>query len=394
MSIIKTGLSSQNVSISKSRNLPSPSSKPLVGKVYGVVTTENTPSKELFEKAGGFSGIGTVFYRTYNTSKEIQETIDLTSPLAQAIPLNPQIQSIPLLGELIYLIDLPSPVSQFSKNKSTTAAQKYYTNINVWNNTQQNSLPTSDRSSLGLTFSENPTIKPLLPFEGDYIVQGRQGNALRFSTTTKLYNNLNEWSDVGNDQDPITILSNGFAYDPKEKYHVEKINKDASSLYLTSTQQIPLQTDKTGNLNPLTKPIDVSKYFNSQLILNSDRVVLNSKRDEVMIFAKSNIELNTKNIINLNADERIHFNSNTVFLGTVNNSLPTEPLVLGDKLNTILENLLDSLYSFGAALSSVVGSPEGAPAMDINMAAEGLLNDIDRINDNLEGILSQQNFTA
>jgi hypothetical protein len=28
------------------------------------------------------------------------------------------------------------------------------------------------------------------------------------------------------------------------------------------------------------------------------------------------------------------------------------------------------------------------------MAAEGLLNDIDRINDNLEGILSQQNFTA
>jgi hypothetical protein len=394
MSIIKTGLSSQNVSISKSRSLPSPSSKPLVGKVYGVVTTENTPSKELFEKAGGFSGIGTVFYRPYNTSKEIQETIDLTSPLAQAIPLNPQIQSIPLLGELIYLIDLPSPVSQAGKNKSSTAAQKYYTNINVWNNTQQNSLPTSDRSSLGLTFSENPNIKVLLPFEGDYIVQGRQGNALRFSTTTKLYNNLNEWSDIGNDDSPITILSNGFAYDPKEKYHVEKINKDASSLYLTSTQQLPLQTDKTGTLNPLTKPIDVTKYFYPQAIINSDRVVLNSKRDEVMIFAKTNIELNTKNIINLNADERVHLNSNTVFLGTVNNSLPTEPLVLGDKLNTLLENLLDSLYSFGTSLSTVVGSPEGAPAMDINSAAESLLNDIDRINDNLEGILSQQNFTA
>jgi hypothetical protein len=32
--------------------------------------------------------------------------------------------------------------------------------------------------------------------------------------------------------------------------------------------------------------------------------------------------------------------------------------------------------------------------MDINSAAESLLNDIDRINNNLEGILSQQNFTA
>jgi hypothetical protein len=113
-----------------------------------------------------------------------------------------------------------------------------------------------------------------------------------------------------------------------------------------------------------------------------------------MLFAKTNIELNTKNIINLNANERVHLNSNTVFLGTVNNQLPTEPLVLGDKLNTLLENLLDSLYSFGTSLSTVVGSPEGAPAMDINSAAESLLNDIDRVNNNLEGILSQQNFTA
>ena len=394
MSIIRTGLSSQNASISKSRSLPPSANKPQVGKVYGVVTTENTPTKELFEKVGGFAGVGTVFYRTYNTSKEISETIDALGPLAQAIPLNPQIQSIPLIGELIYLIDLPSPVAQAGKNKSSTPIQKYYTNINVWNNSQQNSLPSSDNSSLGLTFSENPNIRILLPFEGDYIVQGRQGAALRFSSTTKLYNNINEWSDVGNDQDPITILSNGFSYDPSGSYHVEKINKDLSSIYLTSAQQIPLQTDKTGTLNPLTNPIDVSKYFNSQLILNSDRVVLNSKRDEVMIFAKTNIELNTRNIINLNANERVHLNSNNVFLGTVNNNLPTEPLVLGDKLNTLLENLLDSLYSFGAALSSVVGSPEGAPAMDINMAAEGLLNDIDRMNDSLEGILSQQNFTA
>jgi hypothetical protein len=394
MSIIRTGLSSQNVSISRSKGLPAPTMKPQVGKVYGVVTTKDTPTKELFDKAGGFNGIGTVFYRTYNTSKEVSENVEASTSLSMALPLNPSIQSIPLIGELIHLLDLPSPVSQAGKNKSNTAGQKYYTNINVWNNVQQNSLPSSDKANLGVTFLENPSIKPLLPFEGDYIVQGRQGSALRFSSTTKLYSDLNEWSNVGNDQDPITILSNGFSYDPSGSYHVEKINKDLSSIYLTSAQQLPLETNKTGVLNPLTKPIDVSKYFNAQIIINSDRVVLNSKRDEVMIFAKSNIELNTKNIINLNADERVHLNSNTVFLGTVNNNLPTEPLVLGDKLNTLLENLLDSLYSFGNALSSVVGSPEGAPAIDINMAAEGLLNDIDRINDNLEGILSQQNFTA
>ena len=388
---IKENLSSVVSSIGKNNFVST--KKAQVGRVYGVVTTENTPTEAMFKKVGGFNGIGTVFYLDYEQAKTTEGNIGDTffNNCKTAKPLYSQFQYFPVLGELVYLEDFPSPLTQISN----TSTQKYYiSTINLWGNNQQNAQPASDKDNLGVTFVENPNIKSLLSFEGDHIIQGRQGNALRFSSTTKLYNNLNEWSNVGNDDSPITLITNGFSYDPKEKFHVEKINQDASSIYLTSTQQIPLQTDKTGVLNPLTKPIDPSKYFNAQVIINSDRVVLNSKRDEVMIFAKTNIELNTKNIINLNADERVHLSSNTIFLGTVNNQLPTEPLVLGDKLNTVLENLLDSLYSFGASLSTVVGSPEGAPAMDINAAAESLLNDIDRINNNLEGILSQQNFTA
>jgi hypothetical protein len=388
---IRENLSSVISSIGK--NNFTPDVKAQVGRVYGVVTVKNTPTPAMFEKAGGFNGIGTIFYLDYEQAKNINgENSDaFFNTCKTAKPLYPQSQYYPVLGELVYIEDLPSAASQIS----STSIQKYYISIiNIWGNNQQNSQPASDKDSLGITFIENPNIKPLLSFEGDHILQGRQGSALRFSSTTKLYNDLNEWSTIGNNDDPITILTNGFSYDPKETFHVEKINKDLSSIYLTSAQQIPLQTDRTGILNPLTKPVDVSKYFNSQLILNSNRVVLNSKRDEVMIFAKTNIELNTKNIINLNANERVHLNSNTVFLGTVNNQLPTEPLVLGDKLNTLLENLLDSLYFFAGSLSTVVGSPEGAPALDINSAAEGLLNDIDKINNDLKGILSQQNFTA
>lgn len=388
---VRENLSSVVSSIGK--NNFTPSSKAQVGRVYGVVTTENTPTKAMFEKAGGFNGIGTIFYLDYDKAKNIvgENNDTFFNTCKTAKPLYPQFQYYPVLGELVYLEELPSAASQIT----STSTQKYYiSTINLWGNNQQNSLPASDKANLGITFVENPNIKPLLSFEGDHIIQGRQGAGLRFSSTTKLFSNLNEWSSVGNEDNPITILTNGFNYNPGEIYHVEQINKDNSSIYLTTTQQLPLQTDKTGTLNPLTKPLDPSKYFNSQIIVNSDRITLNSKKDEVMIFAKTNIELNTKNIINLNADERIHLNSNTVFLGTINNSLPTEPLLLGNKTVDLLENLLDSLYNFGTVLSSVVGVPEGAPAIDINTAAEGLLNDIDRINDNLEGILSQQNFTA
>ena len=113
-----------------------------------------------------------------------------------------------------------------------------------------------------------------------------------------------------------------------------------------------------------------------------------------MIFAKTNVEISTKNIINLNAGDRVHLNSNRVFLGTVNDQLPTENIVLGGKLHDLLLNLMDAIHEFGTGLSSVVGSPEGAPAADIISAARGLCNSIDRLENNLEGILSQQNYTA
>jgi len=388
---VKENLSSVTNSIGKKTRIPP--KKAQIGKVYGIVTTENTPTPAMFKKAGGYNGVGTIFYLDYATSKNVGGDVsdEFFNTCKLAKPINPQFQYYPVIGELVYIEDLPSPVTQVSSNSFT----KYYVSvINLWGNNQQNSQPSPDSINLGLTFVENPNVKNLLSFEGDHIVQGRQGAALRFGSTTKLFNSLNEWSEVGNDDSPITILTNGLNYKSKEKFYVEKINEDLSSIYLTSTQKLPLQTNKTGVLNPLTNPLDASKYFNAQVIINSDRITLNSKKDEIMLFAKTNIELNTKNIINLNADERVHLNSRTIFLGTVNNALPTEPLILGNKMNDLLEALLDGLYNFGVTLSTVVGSPEGAPAIDINTAAEGLLNDIDRINGNLEGILSQRNFTA
>jgi hypothetical protein len=365
---------------------------PIAGRVYGVVTTENTPTKTMFEKVGGFNAIGTIFYLDYNESAGVISRIDdsFLNECKIAKPLSSQIANYPVLGELVNIINLPSPTTQLSPSSTS----QYYTLINLWNSVQQNAQPANNDANIGITFVENSNIRSLIPFEGDYIIQSRQGGSIRFSSTTKLYSGLNEWSGIGDEDSPITIITNGLKFDPKKNYYIEQINKDNSSLYLTSTQQIPLQPDKTGILNPLTDPIDPSEYFYSQAILNSDRVVLNSKKDEVMIFAKTNVEISTKNIINLNADDRVHLNGGQVFLGTVSGQLPTEPLVLGDKLHFLLLNLMDVLHEFGTNLSSVVGSPEGAPAADIISAARGLCTSVDKIEKDLEGILSQQNFTA
>jgi hypothetical protein len=389
---IRENLSSITSAIGK--NIAVPPNKAQVGKVYGVVTTENTPTKEMFEKVGGFNGIGTIFYLDYELAKNITgSAIEnyFLDACKVARPLYPQYQYYPLLGELVSLQDYPSPASQILN----TTSRKYYSGvINLWSNQQQNSQPTNDNASLGLTFVENPNIKALLSFEGDHILQGRQGAGLRFGSTTTLYKNLNEWSDIGKDDDPITILSNGFAYNSNENFHVEKINKDLSSLYLTSAQKIPLQTNKSGVLNNLTNPLNVSDYFNAQVIINSNRVVLNSKKDEVMIFAKTNVEINTKNIINLNADERVHLNSNAVFLGPYNTSSVPQPVLLGNETIKLFQHMQETLTRLALYLSSTVGTPEGSPIMELNVAGKELINDMKKMCDLLENITSKKVFTS
>lgn len=389
--IVRENLSSVVASIGKKSS--SPEKKAQIGRVYGVVTTENTPSREMFEKAGGYYGIGTIFYLDYEQSKQVSGNVsnEFLNTCKLARPLYPQFQYYPVLGELVYLEDMPSPASQAGAN----SPRKYYIGtINIWNNQQQNSQPVGPNDTLGVTFTENPQIRSLLSFEGDHIIQGRQGNGIRFSTTSTSLKGLSEWSSIGKNDDPITVITNGFSYDAKEQYHIEKINKDLSSIYLTSAQKIPLITDKKGVLNNITNPLNVPDYINAQIILNSDRIVINSKRNEVMLFAKTNIELNTKNIINLNADTRVHLNSKSIFLGQFDSSAPHQPVLLGYNTIKFFQQLQRTLTSLGQYLASATSTKEGAPLPNINAAGKELLEDMKSMVDLMDNITSKKVFTT
>jgi hypothetical protein len=114
-----------------------------------------------------------------------------------------------------------------------------------------------------------------------------------------------------------------------------------------------------------------------------------------MIFAKTNIELNTNNVINLNAGERTHLNSPKNFIGTSSDgTLPTEPLLLGNKTIELLSDLMKALGDFGSDASSVVTPPAGSPLVDINTAGVKLASTIKNLMGKLERIKSQQNYTS
>jgi len=210
--------------ISNNKPVFNPPTKLQVGRVYGVVTTENTPTKKQFERVGGFSAIGTIFYLDYDKAVNIvgNSSDNFLDTCKTAKPVSPNV-SYPLVDELVELKDLPSATSQVTPNSTNS----YYTGtVNIWNNPQHNAQPAGDSYSFK-TFKASEDIKNLLRFEGDSIVQGRKGNSIRFGSTVKDKADLNEWSSgPGDDGDPIIIVTNGHNVDKKSPIHIEKINQE------------------------------------------------------------------------------------------------------------------------------------------------------------------------
>ena len=62
---IKTNIGGTIASSTRKPSFSNASFKPQMGKVYGVIITENTPTKELFEKQGRLAAMGTIFYLDY-----------------------------------------------------------------------------------------------------------------------------------------------------------------------------------------------------------------------------------------------------------------------------------------------------------------------------------------
>jgi len=373
---------------STSRNAVIPPFKQQIGKVFGVITTENTPNEDLFKNNGGFNGIGTIFYLDYDQSKDTTD-VDL-SACKVAKPFYANSQDYPLVGELVSLTDGPAATSQVTPN----ASQKYYLGtINIWNNNQHNS-PSTD--SLGTTFNENADIRNLLSFQGDRIYQGRKGNGIRFGSTVSSYSNISEWSSVGNNGDPITILVNGYVTTDKKSLapNIEEINKELSSIYMTSTQKIPL---KPGALitNPVLSSILPPNYTNPQIILNSDRITLNSKKDDIVLISSGFIELNTDSIINLNAGNYTHINSPKISLGTKKDgTVADEPLLLGNKTKDLLTQLMSIIEELSNGLASAVAPPQGSPLTGVNVAGANAVGKLEALQKQLKNITSTNNFTT
>ncbi len=239
-------------------NLPSDL---FTARVIDIILDAEHPRAREF---GGYDAVGIVFY------ENIEKDDDLD--LGVARPLFSAIKQYPLINEIILVNNSVSKI--FDKNINYTYTNYYLPIVNIWNHPHHNILPdieinqTEDGNNVsyseaenGLTnkpqreetisfgqyFLENSKIKPILPFEGDVILEGRFGNSIRFgSTNVNDGLGINPWSKDNTNENngyPITIIKNGQSENlDKEGFlpTIEDINNDNSCMYLTSNQQLPL----------------------------------------------------------------------------------------------------------------------------------------------------------
>jgi hypothetical protein len=111
-------------------------------------------------------------------------------------------------------------------------------------------------------------------------------------------------------------------------FRIEDINKDDSSIYLSSRQRIPLKLIGPQTTTLLKISAAAKNLSGKQIILNSDRIVLNAKSNEIFLSSKNGISVTSKGDIVLESSNEITLNGPTINLGypTIYSGVNAEPL--------------------------------------------------------------------
>lgn len=379
--------------LSSYSNPVTPVSKLLSTKrVKDIILDQNHPK---FKEYGEWASIGAIFVEDVSQPTTIDDSNIIVYPLF------PNIKHYPLLNEIVLTLVLPSTSLETNVNSSRLY---YFPPLNIWGSQHHNAIPgfsnltpsqqkdyqqteagstrkVTDGGTeieLGKIFKEQLNINPLQPFEGDYILEGRFGNSLRFGSSQG--------------KDPITKIRNGQGPQTDEGWTTieENIQEDKASIYLTSTQQVPLQPNTFNYNSYSTAPESVNQYSKPQILLNSGRIVLNANQDHILLSSAKSINLNSQDSVNIDSKNKVVINSPQILLG---DKSATEPLLLGNKTVDLLRDVLTALQSTLNQLQVLTSLPPGAPFAPLNIQSAVANQTISKALATLETLKSSNNKT-
>jgi len=367
--------------------------------------------KELFTdgKDAGFK-VGAVVVQPYDDRISEPENLPIYLPEGSGLDFE-----LPLIGEEVILTTIggkkyykrfpartlnvgdarPEQIAGLYPEQNKEEKNQSYSSVSQ-TGTPTSNVSNSEEYKVGKYFEETP-INKLKLYEGDRLIQSRFGQSIRFSG----YNNEDkEFSPTiifrNKQAEPETEIKEGDLIE-------EDIINDGSTIVLSSNKyKLPFVP---GNRDVKVETAESAEYYEApeeldgnQILINSDRIILSSKTQEMIFFSKGNISFISDGkftldngqdgaSIDLNGEYRTTTNDNDMyFLGGsgdiyLNTESQDEPLARGQTLIDILSEILDELQK------EIHPTPAGPSSPPTNASAYA------KIQSKLDTILSTQNFT-
>ena len=258
-----------------------------------------------------------------------------------AAPMNSDVKRYPYPGEYVII--------------AKYFGQFFYTQkINLRNRTDSNIVnglsKTAGAYSIDITkenlpIINNPNIRTLNAEEGDVTFEGRFGNTIRLGSNVKQKikgDAVEENTGIFNSPNLLMRVGQGIVESEINKPVREDINLDGSSMWMTTKQVVPFERSSE-KAHGKTVP---KQYDGNQIVLNSDRIVFNSKKNSIHAFSKSEISLG--------ADTRLNLESPIVNLA---DRMATQPAIAGDVLmDDVIWPIVDALVSFANQIAPSMGT--------------------------------------
>lgn len=315
-------------------------------RVVDIILDDTHPEWETY---GKMEALGAIKYRVVG---EYQDESDPTL-LDIAYPINSNFKNYPLLNEIVLLT--AAPALDRDEANSNNSRSYYTTIVNIWNNPHVNAFPDTKQGieELGYNFEDKANVAPLQPFQGDLIIEGRQGQTLRFTGVDH-----DQMFVENNDQKPITIISNGKNGASPDATIVENIDDDPASIYMVEDHIVKLTqaNEKRDAWN--SEPDKADAYQGAQVLINSGRLFFNAKEESILLSGTEAIGGNA-NTISWDGQEYVALDATKVYLGTAAFD-EREPVLLGATTQAWMKDLVSELERLGKALAAV--APAGSSA--------------------------------
>lgn len=126
--------------------------------------------------------------------------------------------------------------------------------------------------------------------------------------------------------------------------------------------------------------VDFNNFEKDTVILNSDRVILNSKDDSVFVLSKKTVGISAVESVHFdiglrgstNQDNKFVINAPNIQLGLPENGV-NEPVAKADSVINFINDIIGALDAFSASLASATALGVGVSGLpQINVAASTL----------------------